>query len=377
MRDQKATILPVLFFLILLFPLINKFIHVLPLLPNNENRLLAVFPVLNINKLDEYPGKFENYYNDNISIRNNLLRMYNYISYFILKKSSFSSTVITGNNGWLFRSEDEQDVYEGKGMFTGDELKKFAIILSEREKYLDSIHCKFYFVIAPVKQSVYFDELPDYLQIKNPFTRTDQLLKYLEQHTDIKVIDLRKALIEKKGNMKLYCKNDNHWNDIGAYYASSAIANRMKEDFPDLKINPMVNYQLGNRTVTGGNLAELLGLGTYFKDIDIRMNPQRSEVFDGSGRKYKPDKDFPYPWEYCVVKTTYDHTKPKLLIIRDSFGNKVIPFLSVGFSETVSIWDNWEYQLNKNIVIDEKPDAFILMVLESHLDAVLKHPDDK
>jgi len=51
-------------------------------------------------------------------------------------------------------------------------------------------------------------------------------------------------------------------------------------------------------------------------------------------------------------------------MIRDSFGSTLIPYLNEHFSESVYIFDMWNYCLNEDILFNEKPDIFIQTVVE-------------
>jgi hypothetical protein len=55
------------------------------------------------------------------------------------------------------------------------------------------------------------------------------------------------------------------------------------------------------------------------------------------------------------------------VVIRDSFGGYLIPYLSSWFRESVFLFDNWEYRANDTIIQQEKPDIVLLMVYEPHL----------
>jgi hypothetical protein len=57
----------------------------------------------------------------------------------------------------------------------------------------------------------------------------------------------------------------------------------------------------------------------------------------------------------------------RILIIRDSFGDHLVPFISEIFDESVFIFDGWRYELNDSIVEIVKPDIVIYLGLETHI----------
>ena len=88
---------------------------------------------------------------------------------------------------------------------------------------------------------------------------------------------------------------------------------------------------------------------------------------------YPVVKGFPYPWEFEMVRERKDTTMPKLLLISDSFAGNLFPYISEPFSRSVKIFDSWQYKLNEEIVIAEKPDVVVLIVQESNIRNMLKY----
>jgi alginate O-acetyltransferase complex protein AlgJ len=82
---------------------------------------------------------------------------------------------------------------------------------------------------------------------------------------------------------------------------------------------------------------------------------------------------FAYTWEYENVREIKNSKQPRLLIISDSFGAALFPFLSENFSRTVKIFDAWQYKLNEDIVNSEKPDAVVLVIDEPILRNFIKN----
>ncbi|HEX2901548.1 MAG TPA: hypothetical protein VHS96_17685, partial [Bacteroidia bacterium] len=88
---------------------------------------------------------------------------------------------------------------------------------------------------------------------------------------------------------------------------------------------------------------------------------------------YPPIADFPYDWDYESVREIEGRDSPKLLLITDSFGHNIFPYLAEQFGRSVKIFDGWQYKLNREIVLQERPDVVILMPMEANLRHVLSH----
>lgn len=75
---------------------------------NYENTAQAEFPVIGRTlsngtpvTIDNFPSLFEDWFNDHLPFRNQLLTLNSFFDYTVLKTSS-SDQVIVGKDGWLF-----------------------------------------------------------------------------------------------------------------------------------------------------------------------------------------------------------------------------------------------------------------------------------
>ena len=71
---------------------------------NYENRTLASKPILVLTNINEYPKKYEEYFNDYLPFRNELVRLKNLNDIFVFK-NIFSRRVLLGKYKWLFTKD--------------------------------------------------------------------------------------------------------------------------------------------------------------------------------------------------------------------------------------------------------------------------------
>jgi hypothetical protein len=121
------------------------------------------------------------------------------------------------------------------------------------------------------------------------------------------------------------------------------------------------------KTKKGGYLADQLHMSQkleHYKAIQLRSpHAVRSPKFN-----YPVTDGFPYPDDFeQFFKNDRAKNKKKVLVIRDSFGTDCIPFIAEAFSETLFIFDGWNYGLNSNILETYKPDIVIYLTYEPHL----------
>jgi hypothetical protein len=117
----------------------------------------------------------------------------------------------------------------------------------------------------------------------------------------------------------------------------------------------------------------LSNIGNY-TDTSVSLEPKAGfKAKDGKLSGYPVIEFFPYPNEYEKVKEIAGSTLPKILVISDSYGGNIFPYLAEGFGKSVRIFDAWRYQLNEDIVNNEKPDIVLVIALEANLRSMLKY----
>lgn len=239
---------------------------------NYENRNMASKPILTAENYELFPKEYEAYYNDNLPFRNQLIRFHNSIDYFLFKQSS-SERVAIGKNGWLFYCDKtngnpiEQSL--GYWNFTSSQLQTIANNLMSAKRVLESQGIEFVLFIAPNKETIYMDELPDYYEVKSSYTSTDQLIDYLTENTDIRVVYPKQDLLNMKKNLNmiLYHKLDTHWNYAGAYIGAKSLAEELGINMPSLN-----EISLKSISTSSGDLTKMLNITIKNGDNDYNIS---------------------------------------------------------------------------------------------------------
>lgn len=368
MENLKNKILPAIFVIILILPFIDSIFNFMPKIEVRENRALATKPEMDFNLLDDFPKAYDEFYSDNFAFRNQLLKFNSSLKLDFLDVAPVTSKGMIGNDGWLYLTKSMNDVYLGKNKVDENKLKRYYDIIKYRQKFLDSIGCKYYFVIAPVKTSVYPEFLTFDQGSNENISLTDQIVELLDTVKGMKLIDLRKALLNAKGGTRLFHKTDNHWNSYGSFIGYHEIMTQLSNDFPELKPHDISEYEIDSTQINGLNLTRILGIYHNIYENKITVTPSFEPISKkGEKRGYPVMKWFSFKKQYEQVYAVDNDSLPKLLLIRDSFGKTVIPFINEHFSESVFIFDGWHHGLNEKITLNEKPDIFIQLILESHL----------
>jgi alginate O-acetyltransferase complex protein AlgJ len=380
MSTQRFRIfaMSIVFTVILLFPLFNGIFKLVKDIKSSENRRLASLPNPDVYHPDDFPGEYEQYYNDHFTIRSLLVKYYDFIKVRLFKISPNPDQVIIGQDDWLFKGGNEIDAFQGNHPFELSELEAFRLELEFRQKYLEAQNCKFYFLITPVKACIYPEKVPSNLTHLEKQSWGEQLIHYLNYHSKLKPIDIYNTFKTVGKKELIYYKLDTHWNRLGAFYAANIILARIHSDFPKVSVLSLENYNIIKTETAKGNILKMISNIDGFRDSVYELTPRSGYLAQDVSKNYNVEKGFPFPDEYEKDKEIQGADKPSMLIISDSYGSFLFPFLSEQFKRSVKIFDSWQYKLNASIVKKEKPDIVLLVISEAYLRNFLKYrPNQK
>jgi alginate O-acetyltransferase complex protein AlgJ len=329
-----------------------------------ENRPLASKPEFNPGKPDAFPANYEKWYSDHIVGRHAILRWHHLMSYLFFSKSPIPQKVAIGKDGWLFETEMERPFFNGTFTRSDEEIKKLVLELHDRTAEYAKMGIKFYVLFAPMKQEVYTEKLPVFYRRGPNGTLGDKVIAAIKKDTSIKYIDCKPELLEQKKTQQVYYKTDNHWNALGGYSAYKKIISRLSVDFPVLKPIPRADIQFTHEVHNGGNLAVMMGVDFLMREEDFKPTILQERAKEAAKRNYPAPPGFVKAAEYEMAFEQADASLPKMVFIRDSYGEGLIPYLKENFSRSVFIFDAWQYMFNKEIIEAENPDIVVLEIFE-------------
>lgn len=358
---------PLCFLLLICLPFLNSTFSFVKNKRVFENRKFNDSLSFNVNKLDAFPSDFEAYYNDNFSFRTPLLNFFHKIKYNIYKVSPDDEKLVVGKDGWCFLGEPDQKIYDGRKNFSEHELDLFTALWKERLAYLESKNIKTYWLICPTKFEVYKDKLPYNVLLNKDDSRTKKLIKHLHRNLRNFIYDPSNYLINQRKNYKLYYQLDNHWNQRAGNLISQFILSEMEKDFPLLDSDYLSNYHWKDTIRRDGIHYATIGIKELFETNEI-ITEKKLNTVPAKRYSFPIPEGFPYPWDYQYRFENKKTGNYRILVIHDSFGDAVMPFLKEAFSESVFIFDAWQYGLDKNIIEKVNPDIILYLSLETNLE---------
>ena len=306
-----------------------------PFTLEQERRNAAALPVLEGASLGEghvVTEAFERWFGDRLGLRRELLRAHAEI-YLRMFDESPHHAVLFGKDGWLFQNAPEMvAVARHLDPFDEEGLARWRGRIERRRAVAQSVGAEYIFSVAPCKATVFPEKLRDaYQPIPGP-TRVDELFGYLGEHSDVRWIDVRPALLAAKERDRIYSKTGLHWTDSGAYWGGyrpflAALA-ELGPPFDQLQPHPREAFREQHPI----DPHESLGLRLYLADyFPAEVHKLRLPKAPKTVRKTVGG-----PGRLRLIQTA-GAPPVSALVLRDSFGTAFLPLLSMHFAETYHI----------------------------------------
>ena len=257
-----------------------------------------------------YLSQLQSYVNDRFFLRQKLITLDRRMS--SLLGVSGESSVIAGKDGWLFFAETLDD-YTGTNLMSSRELFSAASNVALMDEYCRTNGKEFTFIIAPNKNSLYGQFMPDY-GVTAKTSNAKQFHDLLHQ-LQVEYVDLFTALGEIPET--LYFAHDSHWNSKGAALGADLINRSFGVDS---------NYFGADFSQSATHEGDL-----YAMVFPGAQDTERNPVYGGelnytfTSKATQPD---------AIVLTTEGTGNGNLLCYRDSFGILLYPYLADSYAST-------------------------------------------
>lgn len=268
---------------------------------------------------------------------------------------STTPNVIVGKEGWLFYAGDRaMEQYQGLFRPTAVDYAYLADVLAMRHQWLEARGIRSLVVLAPSKESIYPEFMPNGLPRLHDETPDRPFWRALAQHQDaVRGVDLQTLLLNQKvleGRPPLYFKGDSHWNDLGAFIAYEAMMEAL--GLTQRVDSGLIQKGTVNEAVHPlSDLAGMMGVAdAYAQDW-----PNESPVLPPNGH-----------WRFVpsvaglsgVRETESDvvESPNRLLLYGDSFSEGLLPFLGSSFGRMRMVQGR---SFSPTEVAEFKPDVVI------------------
>lgn len=318
---------------------------------NYENRPLArEAELVNRDGLNlDFPQDFDDWWGDHFGLREEMVTAFHSFTITTLG-DTLNRKVVPGRWTYLFYSETMDD-YLDINLLSDEQIEKAANVLRLQEEYCESHGMDFLFMVAPNKNTVYPEYMPQRFEPTGEPGNRERFYAALEAQS-VDTLDLAAVLIGAKSGGDLYYEQDTHWNGRGAMVAYRAIMEAFMrgapyEDFSELEARELFGYR--------GDLHNFVlpSAGGRLKYVDYGFEEVKTYRVD-EGANTARDISF---------GTTSDVNEYRLLFFRDSFGEGLIPILSNGVGRVV-----YSQEFPYNYVFSaEQFDAVAIEIVERNI----------
>ena len=274
------------------------------------NEKVAEFPALKtgegINK--DFFADLQKYVNDRFFLRQKLITLDRRLSNAL--GASGEDKVIAGKDGWLFFADTLGD-FTGTNPMSSRELFSAASNVALMDEYCRKTGREFTFIVAPNKNSLYGEFMPDY----GVTARTSNVETFhnLLQQLGVSYVDLFAAFGEVEE--PLYFAHDSHWNSKGAALGADLInaAFGVSTDYFGGDFSSAVPHE--------GDLYAMVFPGAEDPETDPVYGGELNFTF--TSKATQPD---------AITLQTEGTGSGNLLCYRDSFGMLLFPYLADSFA---------------------------------------------
>ncbi|MCR5249844.1 MAG: hypothetical protein K6E50_04495 [Lachnospiraceae bacterium] len=333
---------------------------------SRENKAIGPFPVPTAENYAEYPRKIEGWLGGILPFKNQIATIDGIMDYYVIGETR-STDVVIGRDGWLFYTgrqdavEDPISDFLGTDLFTEEELTLATSNLLAARDYMEQHGGRFLLVLSPSKMSIYPEMLPERYGKPAEYKRLQQLADHLRDNTDLEVVRCYEELQAYKQAFpedRIFLKYDTHETYVGSYVSADAILRVLGQ--PPLPELHSLTWQPNENGEA--DLANILGIKKLVHDDFNCWNV-------AFHRHYIDDWMNETETELRFANTEGNGTPEKLMLVSDSFGEGMIPFLADYYNESYMVYPG---TYTPEILEREQPDILIYQVTERLLPNLLK-----
>lgn len=309
-----------------------------------ENRMLEQKPELTWSGIEggSYMERYETYKSDQFAGRDFWVTLKTNLELLMGKRES--NGVFKGKKSYLL--EDIAQPNEEQMADNLNAIKTFGDTYKEVPIYM---------MLVPNAANILSDKLPGLAVTENQSKEFEEIKEAFG--SGIQWVDVQKAL-KKHKDEEIYYHTDHHWTTLGAYYGYQELADTMKLDTSKApKLKP---YAVANDF--NGTLSAVSGYESGYKEPIYIYAAEKSEeetpvvvnyvdekkktatLYDSTKLTGKDKYAVFLGGNYSMIDIrTTSESKDRLLLIKDSYANCMIPFLTPYYREIIVIDPRYYY----------------------------------
>lgn len=325
-----------------------------------ENTVVTQLPRLTKDNYRSWAGSVESYFNSNVPFRSQLISLNSLMDIQLFKEKSINDKVVIGDNNWLFYSEESNiEDYKGSNLYSEEQLEQIAKSLTVTKEYLEKQGSEFVIFIAPNKETIYGEgNLPSYIK-KGELTRAEQVVSYLRENTDVRIVFPKEELLAYRDQYSLYWHYDTHWNVGGGYIGTRELLKEVGIELP-----PVEEVTYTPDEFSEYDLARMMNLQEYYEE----KMPKDVNYFV-TGYPFNNMQVISNDSSTALIYHSDSPDDRKMFLVWDSFAGAMANILASNFRDCYMV--SWNGSFTQSQIEEQKPDLFILELGERRMDYLM------
>ncbi len=332
----------------------------------NENRALEKFPEFSSDAIlsGDFAESMTAYLSDQFPLRDTMVKIRAYSEKALFRMEN--GGIIFGDDSLTARLENPNLDNLDLNLASAD---KFASTLESQGLYT-------MLAVSPRRIDICINDIPSSYGVKSQVEVCDRIKAFGETFSGT-YVDIQKLIrsMHLIGD-EVYYRTDHHWTPLGAYYAYTNIW----KSLPDSMTASFENHRGAAYMIKETVTEDFLGT-SYAASGAFWVTPDKITLY-----RYEGDDTIPvkigdtvyeglYRREYLEGRDKYSlflgentgrvdigyGNRQKIVIIKDSFANSVVPFLAADF-DIVMIDPRYFSGSIYRTVIEENPDAVLILM---------------
>lgn len=295
-----------------------------------------------------YFEEWENYVSDHFAFRQEMATADAALLSSVFHVSN-TEKVVVGQHGWLY-FEETMDDYLGRNPLSAREIHNCAKVLSLLQEGAEAEGCQFVAAIAPNKNSLYPENMPDRYVKESDENNFSHLVTELAKQ-GVYFVNLHEVFgsVDKV----MYHKLDSHWNNEGAVLACDRLLKALEKehvDYTDETYHIEKNFS--------GDLKGMIY--PKWNLLDDNVIYDREHVYSYVG-DVKSTEDM-------VIETENPEADGSLVMFRDSFGNALLPYVADAYGHG---FFTKGVPFRTDLIRQYDADTMILEIVERHIPTLI------